>query len=68
MTFTEWLKSQHARQDGIGELARAMATDLHPPKSDAGYAHWKEHLEDNRAAPRTFRALEAAWREYGALP
>jgi uncharacterized protein YozE (UPF0346 family) len=67
MTFTDWLKSQRERKDIIGDLARAAAADEHAPKGDTRYAHWREHLEDNRASPTTFRALEQAWREYSAL-
>src|SRR4051794_30582314 len=67
MTFTEWLKSQGARKDAIGDLARTTAGDLSVPKGDARYAHWREHLEDKQAGRAVFRALEEAWREYGVL-
>jgi hypothetical protein len=67
MTFTEWLKSKADRTDSVGDLARATAADLLAPKGDARLAHWREHLEDNRAGREMFRALEEAWREYGVL-
>jgi hypothetical protein len=67
MTFTDWLNSQESRQDAVGDLARATAGDRHAPKGDARLAHWKEHLEDKRAGPAAFRALEEAWREYSVL-
>jgi uncharacterized protein YozE (UPF0346 family) len=68
MTFTDWLKAQRDRKDAVGDLARAAAADEHAPKGDAMYAHWKEHLEDQRARPAAFRALEEAWRVYSSLP
>jgi hypothetical protein len=68
MTFAEWLKTQRVRKDAVGKLARALAADGRAPQGDARYAHWKEHLEDQRAGPAAFRALEEAWRIYSALP
>ena len=60
MTFAEWLKSKTDRKDIVGDLARTTAADLLAPKGDARLAHWKEHLEDNKARPVMFRALDEA--------
>ena len=68
MTFTDWLKSQQERRDAVGDLARAVAADERAPPGDARLAHWKEYLEDMKARPAMFHALEEAWRVYRALP
>jgi hypothetical protein len=68
MTFTQWLKSLTGRPGATGDLARMAAADAGAPQGDARYAHWREYLEDKRATPPAFRALEEVWREYSALP
>lgn len=63
MRFNTWLKSQHGRDDEVGDLARDIARDLSWPRSsDVG--ELLRHLGRARASRGVLATLAEAWIEY----
>ena len=65
-SFSHWLRSQTARRDAVGALARVVATDLRWPLSAKTVESYARYLQERAATDTTVAALFDAWAEYQA--
>ncbi len=61
--FTRWLKKQHKRNDGVGDLASDVRIDPDWPRCRS-LAGFTRSLERRGACDGAIRSLETAWSEW----
>ena len=62
--FTHWLRTQTARQDPVGDLARDVAADHGWPLTAKTVESYERYMAERGADPAAIAALFDAWAEY----
>ncbi|MFZ2631040.1 MAG: YozE family protein [Desulfosalsimonadaceae bacterium] len=63
-TFYQWLLSQIARPDRVGDSARDIAVDEKFPRESNQYEEIKSYLDSQRASSAAIESLKTGWLEY----
>jgi hypothetical protein len=66
VTFVQWIKTQIARTDQVGEFARGVVS-IHGRKPDSRRKTalaWRRYLGQAGASQETIQAMYAAWDEH----